>query len=136
MSSDGIGLSGEARQFLQDPRTYVLGIVASWVVKNVFITPAQWVLAFIDWGTSSVTGALTNAQASVLDGLADAGDGILSVPASFHSGLENVIASAGLAAPLVTSLAVVVELALVGAVLYGGGRILIDIVPGGGGLIR
>ena len=136
MSTDGIGLSGEAREFLSEPRTYILGIVASWVVKNVFITPAQWILAFIDWATSSVTGALTNAQTSVLDGLADAGEGILSVPASFHSGLENVIASAGLAAPVVTSLAVIVELALAGALLYGGGRILIDIVPGGGGLIR
>ena len=130
------GLGREAGALLKDPRGFILTIVVTWVVKNVFIKPAQWLLAFIDWAFGSVTGSLTTAQTAVLDGLAPAGDRILAVPVGLHNGLEGLIARSGLAAPIVTSVAVVIEVTVVVVIAYALGRVLIDIAPGGGGLIR
>ncbi|MEA1931183.1 MAG: hypothetical protein U9O06_06515 [Euryarchaeota archaeon] len=140
-ASDGAGgglsgLAGDARTLLNNPRGFILTVVVTWVVKNVFIKPAQWVLAMIDWLFGFLTGSLTDAQTTVLEGIAPVGDRLLALPVGIHNGLESVISRAGLAAPIVTSVAVVIEVVALVTIAYMVGRVLIDILPGGGGLIR
>lgn len=133
---DEVGLAGQTRELLKDPRGFILTVMVTWVVKNVFIKPAQWVLAAIDWVAGYVTGSLTDAQTTVLEGIAPAGDRLLALPVGIHNALESVISRAGLAAPIVTSVAVVIEVVALVTVAYMVGRVLIDILPGVGGLIR
>jgi|GEM_PF-1796194 len=130
------GLSQSAKALLSNPQGFILVSVATWIVKNVFIEPSLWVLNLIDWGYAALGNAITDAQLAVLGGLAPVGEKILGIPRSFHAGLEGAIANAGLAAPFVTTAAVVVEVVLLVAVSYAAARILIDIVPGLGGVIR
>jgi hypothetical protein len=133
---DEVGLAGQTRELLKDPRVFILTVMVTWVVKNVFIKPAQWVLAAIDWVAGYVTGSLTDAQTTVLEGIAPVGDRLLALPVGIHNALESVISRAGLAAPIVTSVAVVIEVVALVTVAYMVGRVLIDILPGVGGLIR
>lgn len=122
-------------QSFTDFRTAVVGIIATWVVKNVFIKPAGLFLWLID----TVAGALSSGlEATVKTSLGTAGASVWNavlgpggVIPGIRASLVDVATSAGLAAPIATGLANVLLLAVVAGIIYVFARAAAGYATGG-----
>lgn len=122
-------------QSFTDFRTAVVGIIATWVVKNVFIKPAGLFLWLID----TVAGALSSGlETTVKTSLGTAGASVWNavlgpggVIPGIRASLVDVATSAGLAAPIATGLANVLLLAVVAGIIYVFARAAAGYATGG-----
>jgi hypothetical protein len=127
--------AGETLSLLRNPVAYIMGAVATWVVKNVFIGPSTWLLAMIDTAFASLRDAWATVDTTVDGALSTAGAAFVNGPEMAIQALATAIESAGLAAPLATTIATMLFVAVVAGVLVLLVRILVDIVPGGGAFL-
>lgn len=130
-------LDGPVKNLLSDPRAYVMGLVASWVVTNFVINPVKWFLAGIAWAWNSFLAAADNALKGALGGAgstvymslvgSQTDPGVVwSVYLSVGEGLR----SAGFAGPIVSTLATVLIVATVVTTLFLIGKIAFNLAGG------
>jgi hypothetical protein len=108
------GVSLDANKF----RSAVLMVIATWVVRNVFLNPAKWLFGGLEWAYGSLYAGIDSAIRSALG---SAGTGIWDAflgPNGAITALQDVAVglatSAGIGAPLAAGL---VNLAMFGIVV-------------------
>jgi hypothetical protein len=126
----------ETLSLVRNPVGYVFGAIAVWIIKNVFIKPSLFFLGLINQGTSIIEGAIATADSSLTLGFSRAGAGILGVRQVVEGALISALMNAGIAAPFAATIIAVIYLIAVVVVSYLLVRIILDVIPGGGALIR
>jgi hypothetical protein len=111
-------------------RNTIIGVVAAWVVKTVFITPAGWVFSLLDWaavGVSSSIGGLEGPLATAGEAIRS---GLVGPFETLRGQLVLAIGQAGLGAPVAAALVNVFLVAVVVAGVYAVARVFA--APAGG----
>lgn len=136
--------------FIDNPRNFVLGAVLSALLEGLFgimtaildgiiVILAGTQPAVFDGATEERIGiadlpvAIANAFFS---GARPAGEAILSVIESFNQPIFDLAGSAGVAGPPIIAVVVVAEIIAVVLLVERIVFILIDAIPGGGGLLK
>ncbi|AFK18634.1 hypothetical protein E6P09_07610 [Haloferax mediterranei ATCC 33500] len=125
----------DLRSFLRAPAAFIVMTIATWVVTNVFLRPAEFVFGTVDWTVAMATGVIEDAfgtaGASAWKGLTS----ILELPAMFRSVLAGPLMDAGLAAPIAGAFASALLATVATLVAYLIVRVIADFIPGLGGLL-
>ncbi|WP_332898742.1 hypothetical protein [Haladaptatus sp. CMSO5] len=130
------GVPGELKKFAKNPKTFILGTVIVWLVKTLIITPTQYTIAFIDLAFQKVEDMIGMSLDSVGLGLAPVATAVTSIPSMILGSMRGGLVNLGLGAPLAGTLAAVVVAFVFGALVVIILRVVADVVPGVGGLIR
>ena len=147
----GLGfLSGNLsvlRTFVTNPRRFVIGAVATAILEGLFdaVTALIDAVLFIFGGSKPFqfdpTESFGLADIPILiattaaDAGGNAGDAILGAIGTLNSQLFGLAETAGPAAPVITAAVIAAEIAVVAFVGARTVRVILDLVPGGGGLV-
>jgi hypothetical protein len=126
----GFGFSG----FI-DFKNSVIFVVATWVVKNVFIDPAETLFDMVDWAfalvidtvDSGIRGALSTAGSAIWDAFLGPSGAVTSLQET----MVGAATSAGIASPLASGLVNIALVAMVVGVLFLLARAAAGYVSGG-----
>lgn len=131
------GGKSSLREFLNDPKGFVVSLVLTWFITNVIVRPTAWFVAYVDWAVETAMGTV---ESSVKLSLSQAGgtlvQSVLGTIRGVNRPIENALMQAGLGAPLATTVILVVEAVIVTTILVLLVRIVLDAIPGGGALYR
>jgi hypothetical protein len=136
-ASDGGGtftLPTVLSTFASNPRRFIIGAVLTTIVNGLFDIAAVAIQ-----GIQIATDALASVPTQVADTLTDAGatigTDIYQLVVTFNDPLFNAADTAGPLAPVLVALVVVTETAIVLVIGERAIRVVIDVIPGGGGLV-
>lgn len=116
-------------------RSSVIAIVATWVIKNVFVEPTAWVIGIIDWGVASALGGVEEAvkhtfgiSGATIRGAYLGPGGVVTV---IRNTAVETAASAGLAAPIAAGIVNLLLVTLVVGLVYLLARAVAGYLTGG-----
>ncbi|QCJ47246.1 hypothetical protein [Haloprofundus sp. MHR1] len=127
-------LGSDARSLLNNPQGFILVTVATWLVRNVVVEPFLWLLSMFDSGITSLETAYETAVDGVFGGFGPVSEALLGIPGLFLEPLESGLVELGLGAPVATTVATIVLAVAAWTVGVLTLRIIVDAIPGGGGL--
>ncbi|KAB1194835.1 hypothetical protein GJR96_09290 [Haloferax sp. MBLA0076] len=125
----------DLRSFLKAPAAFVVMTVATWVVTNVFLRPAEFAFGTIDWAVAMATDVIDDAFAAAGTSAWDGLTPFLEMPSMFRQELTGPLMDAGLAAPIAGAFASAVLAAAATLLVYLVVRVVADAIPGLGGLL-
>lgn len=129
-------LGSDAKDLLRRPESFILGTVASWVVTQFFIRPVQYLISQIRQAVDALLGAMSLAYSSTANGVEPAAEQLVNIPSLISQPIEQGLTDMGLAAPIASGFVAVVGLVLFWTIAIVVGRVIVDAIPGGGGLFR
>lgn len=135
--STGLDLGGEAKKLLKNPKAYVLGLVAGWIVTNLVILPAKWVAAWIAFLWNA---GLTTIDTTVRSALGGTGSVVYmsAVGTRYDPGavwqtylsIGEGLRAAGFAGPIVGTLAAVIMLSIAVGIVVLLARVVFNLSGG------
>lgn len=125
------------QEFVESPKSFVVGLMLAWLVNNLILRPIGWGIAFVDWAFTTSADALGFSLTSTYQSVAGSlEESLLTVPRTIEGVVLSVATDTGLAAPIVTAAVGVTIGVILATVVYVLARVIIDAIPGGGGLLR
>lgn len=125
-----------ANSLLKDPRGYIFGAIALWIIKNVFIKPSLWVLAGMDLIGTNTTNAITLIDETMTRSFTIAGIQLYLLPQLAFNAASNALVEAGLGAPIAAAVIATIFVIAIVTLSYFTARVILDAIPGGGAILR
>ncbi|WP_199517429.1 hypothetical protein [Haloferax sp. Atlit-12N] len=125
----------QLESFLKAPATFIVTTIGTWVVTNVFFRPAEFAFETVDWAVATTTTVMESAFGTAGESAWEGLTPVLELPTMFRDLLAGPLMDAGLAAPIAGGFASALLAAVATLVVYLVVRIIVDAVPGLGGLL-
>jgi hypothetical protein len=114
----GSGYStGEVKSLLRNPAQYIIATVGGFIITTFILRPAYYAAGLLDWIGRQVADYVVVAQSAIATAAHPVQRALLLVPETINATVRQQMMAFGLGAPLAAAVVVVVQAALIMALL-------------------